>query len=194
MMYTIYEKSNGRVQRVVSCSPAMLDAQFDVVNEQAIVGSYPDDGFYFDGGLPVKFTSQPSLFHIFDWSGKQWVDPRTLQSKIDGVRTAIKAERDQRKIGGALVNGKWFHSDGDSRIQQLALVVMGAGVPAIQWKTMDGSFVTMTQAIATGIFQATAVLDTTLFANAERHLAAVSASLDPETYDFSTGWPEHFQA
>ena len=105
---------------------------------------------------------------------------------------AIKAERDRRKAGGVLVSGKWFHSDVDSRIQQLGLVMMGASVPSVQWKTMDGSFVTMSQAIANGIFQAAAALDMSLFAVAEAHRLAMEASADPGGYDFSANWPTHY--
>ena len=105
---------------------------------------------------------------------------------------AIKAERDLRKEGGTLVSGKWFHSDRDSRIQQLGLVLMGASTPTVQWKTMDGTFITMSQTLAGGIFQSTATLDMALFANAEAHRAAMEASARPDQYDFSTGWPEHF--
>uniref|UniRef100_UPI002FC852FA hypothetical protein n=1 Tax=Devosia sp. TaxID=1871048 RepID=UPI002FC852FA len=37
----------------------------------------------------------------------------------------IKAERDRRKALGVLAAGNWYHSDADSRIQQLGLVLMG---------------------------------------------------------------------
>lgn len=104
----------------------------------------------------------------------------------------IKASRDRRKNGGVLVNGKWFHTDTDSRIQQLGLVLMGASVPAVQWKTMDGTFTAMSQALAGQIFQAVAALDMALFAAAEMHRSAMEASATPSTYDFSTGWPDHF--
>lgn len=104
----------------------------------------------------------------------------------------IKAERDRRKEGGTLVANKWFHSDRDSRIQQLGLVIMGAAIPQVQWKTMDGSFITMTQAIAGAIFQATATLDMNLYAVAEGHITAINASNDPTNYDFSTGWPDYY--
>ena len=104
----------------------------------------------------------------------------------------IKIERDSRKNGGTFVSNKWFHSDSDSRIQQLGLVLMGANVPAVQWKTMDGSFITMSQALAGGIFQATATLDMQLFEVAENHRTAMEASERPDLYDFSAGWPARY--
>ena len=106
---------------------------------------------------------------------------------------AIKAERDRRKALGVKVGDHWYHSDADSRIQQISLFVMGASVPPIQWKTLTTTpppvFVTMTQSIAAGIFQATAASDAAIFAAAETHRIAMEASPAPETYDFTGGWP-----
>jgi hypothetical protein len=102
----------------------------------------------------------------------------------------IKAERDRRQSGGYLVASKWYHSDDGSRIQQLGLLMLGASIPAnLQWKTMDGTFVTMTQALASQIFSAASASDQAIFAKAESHKAAMSASSDPAAYDFLTGWP-----
>ena len=105
----------------------------------------------------------------------------------------IKSERDRRKALGVKVGAHWYHSDDSSRIQQLSLFVMGAAVPPVQWKTLTVSpppvFVTMTQAIAAGIFQNTAASDAAIFAAAEAHRVAMEASDSPESYDFSTGWP-----
>lgn len=107
----------------------------------------------------------------------------------------IKAVRDQRKAGGVKVKvgtvNKWFHSDDASRIQQMGLVMMGANIPAdLQWKTIDGSFVTMTQAVAQSVFAAAAASDQAIFAVAEGHRVAMEASADPASYDYSTGWPK----
>lgn len=102
----------------------------------------------------------------------------------------IKADRDRRKIAGTPVGAHVFHSDPDSRIQQIGLVMMGAALPAgIQWKTLGGAFVEMTPVLAGQIFQATAARDVALFAAAEAHIAAAAVSDDPLVYDFSAGWP-----
>lgn len=110
---------------------------------------------------------------------------------------AIKAERDRRKALGVKVGDHWYHSDADSRIQQISLFVMGASVPPIQWKTLTTSpppvFVTMTPALAAGIFQGTAASDAAIFAAAEAHRVAMEASNSPESYDFSAGWPESIE-
>jgi len=103
----------------------------------------------------------------------------------------IKAERDTRKAGGVKVGAKWFHSDDGSRIQQMGLVMMGASIPAnLQWKTMDGTFITMTQTLASQVFQTVAASDQAIFTVAEQHKAAMVASGDPASYDYSGGWPK----
>lgn len=134
-------------------------------------------------------------------SGPEDVGPDETYSEsqpavtVDQIKAAvwlkIKAERDRRKAGGVKVGAKWFHSDDGSRIQQMGLVMMGAAIPAnLQWKTMDGSFITMTQTLASQVFQTVAASDQTIFAVAEGHRVAMEASADPASYDYSTGWPK----
>lgn len=105
----------------------------------------------------------------------------------------IQARRDALTAGGVTVGAHKFHSDAPSRIQQLGLVMMGAGMPAgLQWKTMSGAFVAMTPTLAGQIFQATAASDAAIFAAAEAHKAAAFAlptAAQIDAYDFSAGWP-----
>lgn len=117
-----------------------------------------------------------------------------------GTWEAIKAKRDHLSDTGGykvVVGGvdKWFHSDAKSKVQQLGLVLMGAAVSSVPpWKTMDGNFVTMTQALAGQIFAAAATMDGTLFSVAEAHRTAMLAAPDPAVYDFSGGWPALYVA
>ena len=105
----------------------------------------------------------------------------------------IKRERDRRtQQGGYQVAGKWYHSDTLSRTQQMGLVMMGAGIPnGLQWKTMDGSFITMTQTLAGQVFAAAAASDAAIFARAEQIKAAMDS--DPAAFDLSAqSWPAVF--
>lgn len=127
----------------------------------------------------------------------------TKAAKLD----AIKAERDRRKLGGFKVGALWFHSDVDSRIQHLGLkdkardlIAAGGALTdnltilgqPVRWKTMDGSFATVTAQLAFDIVAAAGDFDAQLFAVAETHRAAMEATADPAAYDFSAGWPETF--
>jgi hypothetical protein len=107
---------------------------------------------------------------------------------------AIKVARDVRTTGGGYKVGEhWFHSDTFSRTQQMGLVMLGASLPAgVEWKTMNGTKVVMTPALAQQIFAAAAASDIAIFAAAESHRAAMLASADPATYDYSGGWPPVF--
>ena len=71
----------------------------------------------------------------------------------------IKAAREVRRQSGVLVGAHWFHSNDTSRIQQIGLVMMGAGIPpGLLWRTMDNGEVPMTQALAGAIFQAAMII------------------------------------
>jgi hypothetical protein len=120
------------------------------------------------------------------------VDPP--KPTADQVWEWIKDERDRRtENGGYTVGGKWFHSDQKSRSQQLGLVLLGTNIPAgLMWKTMDGSFITMTPQLAGQVLAAAAASDQAIFTVAETHMATMEESTDPAAYDFSTGWPKVF--
>lgn len=106
----------------------------------------------------------------------------------------IKTERDRRKHAGFMVQGNRFHSDPDSRIQQLGLVMMGANIPeGLQWKVIGDAFVTMTPQLAGAIFQATAQADAALFASAEAKRASINSMVslqEIEDFDHLANWPD----
>ncbi|MFN9280890.1 MAG: DUF4376 domain-containing protein [Betaproteobacteria bacterium] len=118
-----------------------------------------------------------------------------LATRQESAWERIKTERDRRtQLAGYQVNGHWFHSDTFSRTQQIALVIMGPNMPpGIQWKTMSGEMVTMTPTLAGQIFAAAAASDIAIYTAAEAHRAAMLASANPDTYNFSGGWPPAFQ-
>jgi hypothetical protein len=141
-----------------------------------------------DGAITSLFsTPQPGY-------AEEWVEPDSadlLPYSRATVWAKIKAERDRRKASGVRVGAFWFHSDDGSRIQQIALVLMGAGIPAgLRWKTMSGEFVAMTQALANQIFAASAASDQAIFAKAEEHKTAMQSN--PDAYNFMAGWPPVF--
>lgn len=147
--------------------------------QEALVGMCQGKVVSIDGGFSVAAPVVP----------EPEVPPPLTLSEIKAAKWGeIKTERDRRKNGGVLIDGKWFHSDDASRIQQIALVMFGVSVPPVEWKTMDGTFVTMSQSLASDIFQGMAAADQVNFANAETHRIAMEASADPAGYDFSSGW------
>lgn len=128
------------------------------------------------------------------WNGSAFTRParNVADIRLDQW-SAIKSERDRRtQAGGYLTGGKWYHSDTFSRTQQLGLVLLGASVPPVDWKTMDGTFVAMTQTLAGQIFAAAAASDMALFVYAQTLKAQVDAAVDPASINIMAGWPAIF--
>lgn len=155
-------------------------------------------------GVTVATSEFPIVELARWWStrGRTWLDPapgdgsyveevRDLAAERSLLWEQVKAERDARaQAGGYLAAGKWFHSDTFSRTQQIGLTMMGASIPAgLMWKTMDGSFIEMTQALAGQVFAAAAASDAALFAYAESLRALINAAEDPQTINIRSGWP-----
>lgn len=147
----------------------------------------------------LNTSSVPGAQHA-NWTGNAWTDlPYAMPPQVDphaALRAAlweqIKAERERRKAGGTKVGANWFHSDTDSRIQQIGLVLMGAAVPPVSWKLLGGGAITMSQTLAGQIFGAVAASDLALHAYAEALKAQVNAAADPHAIDISAGWPDTF--
>jgi hypothetical protein len=122
---------------------------------------------------------------------KEDLDAKLLTLRRDVMWRKIQVERDRRKHeGGYKVGTDWFHSDDTSRIQQIALTMMGAAMPTgILWKTMANTMIPMTPTLAQQIFQAAVASDAALFAVAEQHRLAMLQLDNPETYNYLTGTP-----
>jgi len=120
---------------------------------------------------------------------------------------AIKAKRDTIKSAGTPVGAYWFHTDADSRIQQLGLkdqardVLAAGGTTAtvlqklgqdIPWQTMSGVAVPMTVELSFAVVAAVGNLDALCHYVGLQHKAAMEAAADPSVYDFSGDWPVAF--
>jgi len=139
-------------------------------------------------GRPIEYPP-PDAYS--DWINFEWITNEIkLQEARDRIWLEIKATRDYRKSSGILVGDYWYQSDDSSRIQQLAIVMLGPNIPPdLLWKTKGGEFVIMTQLIASQIFSNTCTSDKNIFYIAESHKTDMYASADPLNYDYSTNWP-----
>ncbi len=82
MNYTIYAP-DGRILKTVGTSD--IEAQLEFGNAY-IHGIYSDTAFYVDAGAPIAMPPRPSDYHVFDYTTKQWVDPRTPETEWPLVR------------------------------------------------------------------------------------------------------------
>lgn len=132
--------------------------------------------------------------------------PAPIIERRDAAWERIKAERDRRKFGGVKVGADWFHCDLESRSQwermankadKLGLTGADAytiGGQPVPWKTMAGAFVVLTAGKIFAVVDAIELQEALIFGRAQQHIAAVQVSDTPESYDFSTGWPQMFEA
>lgn len=154
-----------------------------------------------DVAPPITSTTTTPGEDRANWAGLAWVVTpfaAAPEPDLDALRAAhweaIKAERDRRTLAGGYsvdVGGepKWFHSDLLSRSQQIGLVLLGASIPpGLAWKTMDGTSVSMTQALAGAVFAAAAQQDQATFAAASAARDVMEA--DPQAFDLAAVvWP-----
>lgn len=112
----------------------------------------------------------------------------------------IKKEREKRKFAGVKVGTNWFHSDPDSRSQQLGLVIIGQNLPPnTPWKLLvknadfrNPTYTIMTPTLAIQIFQATMLSDMNIHKSADDHMNLMVQLENPLEYDFSGNWPVSF--
>lgn len=132
-------------------------------------------------------------------NGNTWVyDAASFAIVLDNaksrVKQAIKVQRDTVTADYIVIDGNHFHSDANSRIQQMSLTRMGQAkqIPAgLMWQTKNNGLTELTNEIAAQFETVTMDHDMRLFANAQRHIAAVEALGDIQEvldYDYSSGW------
>jgi len=160
-----------------------------------------------DADVPFDFA--PGQFEYVDGViAKKPPDSQMLAADRAEKWKAIKAKRDSIKSAGAQVGTYWFHTDADSRIQQLGLkdqardVLAAGGNTAtvlqklgqdILWQTMSGVAVPMTVQLSFEVVAAVGDLDALSHYVTLQHNAAMEAASDPSVYDISTGWPATFK-
>lgn len=106
---------------------------------------YTPDDMYFENGDIVLKTPKPTQFHIFNYTTKQWTDPRTLDDLKAAKWEQAKSARDAAEYGGFTWDGSTFDSDSvaTGRITGaavLALMASMAGQPySIVWTLFDNT-------------------------------------------------------
>ncbi|QCV27172.1 DUF4376 domain-containing protein [Salmonella enterica] len=144
------------------------------------------------GGLFENVTIISPMSKFDRWNGETW-QPSITDAKAAKIQQ-IKAHRDEVTADYIVIDDYHFHSDASSRIQQMSLTRMGQAqqIPAgLMWQTKNNGLIELTNDIAAQFETVTMDHDMRLFANAQRHIAAVEALGDIEAvldYDYSSGW------
>ncbi|ELU4452340.1 DUF4376 domain-containing protein [Salmonella enterica] len=147
----------------------------------------------------LSFITTPPPGNFYKMVKGEWVfDESQMLAVLSSVKKGkiqqIKTQRDTVTADYIIIDGNHFHSDANSRIQQMSLTRMGQAkqIPAgLMWQTKNNGLIELTNDIAAQFETVTMDHDMRLFANAQRHIAAVEALGDIEAvldYDYSSGW------
>lgn len=92
-------------------------------------------------GMPVYIPAKPSPNHQFNYTTKQWEDPRTLADLKAEKWRNIKANRDAAEHGGFTWDGSVFDSDVLSQQRITGAVTLAQMSPAFTtvWTLKDNS-------------------------------------------------------
>lgn len=88
---SIYLKTTGQIVRTSTCPDDLLDLQYNKEIENYITGNYPGNIFYIENNVPTVIPAAPNNYSQFDYTTKQWIDPRTAETQW----RIIKAQRNK---------------------------------------------------------------------------------------------------
>ncbi|MBH0065134.1 DUF4376 domain-containing protein [Psychrobacter sp. SZ93C1] len=152
----------------------------------------------------VLMTDNEVLFHQNN-DGTLTYDAETDSIIVDDALVAAKKEREQLQVwenikslrqdkmtGGVYVLSvdKYLHTDETSSIQyaQIGTAISLGMFQPMNWKTMEGDFIELTEAIFRELQIEMIVNTQSVYARAEYHKYMMMQSDNPLDYDYSTGW------
>ncbi|EOL9163651.1 DUF4376 domain-containing protein [Escherichia coli] len=178
--------------------------QFNIVLPESIMPLTDTQWRYRDRDCWVnpaagKLVTTPPPGEFYRLNGDKWVYDSgafatALEHSKTAVNQAIKLHRDALTADYVEIDGHHFHSDANSRIQQMTLARMGAAgaVPqGLMWQTKNHGLIELTNEIAAQFETVTIAHDMRLFATAQAHINAVATLEtieDVNKYDWSQGW------
>ena len=134
---------------------------------------------YFDSEANkfVSISEPPSPHHTFDYTTKQWIDPRSLDEIKAQRWDEIKSQRDRLEFGGFEFDGGIYDSDQVSQSR-----VMGAAVAGVDqvWTLADNTTVELS---ASQLQQLYAALQAHIASVHERGRITRQLIYDAETKD-----------
>ena len=98
---------------------------------------------YWDGSAFVSIGEPPSTHHTFNYTTKQWIDPRSIDEIKAQKWAEIKSQRDQLEFGGFEFEGNTYDSDQVSQGR-----IMGAAAADVDqvWTLADNTTVGLSAA------------------------------------------------
>lgn len=147
MQYTIYNQE-GRITHIVGSTPEDIDAEVAAVNGSGYIeGSYSWSTYWINQGQPVEFSTNPDPKYKWDWTSKDWTDPRTLEQAKFAKNLEINKSRAEANSSTFTFGGKQIAAD-DLSMKDIQSVngdvqnygSFAAGWPGV-WKAVDNTYV-----------------------------------------------------
>jgi len=143
MIYAIVEHTTGKIVQSgvasdLECLSPMLQENQVAIEIDSTVDSTK---FVVIDGRLEQLLERPSPAHTFDYTTKQWVDPRTLSDLQAAKWAQIKRDRDEAEFGGFTWDGSPFDSDAISQSRIQGAVQLAAMAPGftIDWTLANNS-------------------------------------------------------
>lgn len=146
----------------------------------------------------IKWSGKrPDEVCIWDNVSHSWIiDDSLFKARLEAQREhaweKIKSKRLQMITSGVLVKSvnKMFHTDETTVMQYSSIAGMIAlnNYEPVQWKTMDNTWVLLTEALFKELQTSMSAKTNANYAVAEHHKAAMLLSENPLEYDYTTNW------
>lgn len=148
--YALYETESGRVLQTITQPSGVPDVPggMGACAYIEVAADFRDQDSYIADGRVVGIPLRPSDHHLFDWTTKQWFDPRTLQDLKDAKWAEIKAARSSAEYGGFTWDGSAFDSDAISQARIQGAVQLAGMAPefSIDWTLANNEVRTLSAA------------------------------------------------
>ena len=176
--FTAYNKDTGQVLfGGTADNPEVMATESSVI----VLDVEYTDGYLVDG-VHHALPPQPSEHHVFNYTTKQWDDPRTLADLKAAQWELIKQARSNAEYAGFTWDGSVFDSDAISQNRITGAVTLAQLSPGftIDWTLADNTVRTLNQAdmIAVGVALGQHVQ--TQFTKAQALRVAIEAATTPE--------------
>lgn len=171
---------NGELSRVLTIGDGDLSGNI-LDGETCIPGVY--SLHYVHEGLVLPLPPKPSPYHTFDYTTKQWVDPRTLDDHKSAKWKEIKRQRDVAEFATFTYNNMEFDGDLDAQRRLTAYISVSkssiaAGQPfEAEFTLANNTNVTLTAQDFVGIELAKVQAVAATF----NHASALRAQIDAAT-------------
>lgn len=152
-MLRCFLESNGRVVSKVfgGIDIVSINTPSNAIHVDDIDQNTPTDYWDFDLHQFVSIGEAPMPHYVFDYSFKQWIDPRTLDDIKAQKWTSLKTQRNAFEFGGFLFDGLIYDSDQVSQAR-----IMGAVMAQVDqvWTLANNTTVDLTASQLMQLYQA----------------------------------------